>query len=165
MGSYLDNATKNVQEICDSIIKSEKLQGPHALRIGLISYRDHPPQDYTYILKNFGFTHDIEQMRDNLKSLYASGGGDGPEAVTSALSDAINNMPWRANSSKMAVLVADAPPHGIGEYGDGFPDGSPCGNDPLQLARLMASNSITLVRILYFKYSYSLIICLVRCCL
>ena len=40
MGSYLDNATKNVIQICQSIIQSEKLHGDHALRLGLISYRD-----------------------------------------------------------------------------------------------------------------------------
>jgi len=44
----------------------------------------------------------------------------------------------------MVVLIADAPPHGIGEYGDGFDEGSPDGNDPLQLARMMASRGITL---------------------
>ncbi|TIA79814.1 hypothetical protein E3P92_03075 [Wallemia ichthyophaga] len=144
MGSYLDNATKNVIDICQSIIHSQKLIGESALRLGLISYRDSKPQDYTYEFKNFGFTHDYDEMRENLKSLYASGGGDGPEGVTIAMREAVYAMPWRAHASKMAVLVADAPPHGIGEYGDGFPDGSPCGYDPLQLARAMASSSITL---------------------
>jgi hypothetical protein len=50
--------------------------------------------------------------------LYASGGGDGPEAVTAALAEALK-MDWREQASKMIVLIADAPPHGIGEYGDG----------------------------------------------
>jgi hypothetical protein len=53
-----------------------------------------------------------------LSGLYASGGGDGPEAVTAALAEALN-MDWREYASKMVVLIADAPPHGIGEYGDG----------------------------------------------
>lgn len=44
----------------------------------------------------------------------------------------------------MAILVTDAPPHGIGEYGDGFPNGSPDGADPLQLARQMAAAGISL---------------------
>lgn len=39
MGSYLDNATKNVIDICQSIIHSQKLIGESALRLGLISYR------------------------------------------------------------------------------------------------------------------------------
>ena len=45
----------------------------------------------------------------------------------------------------MAVIIADAPPHGIGEYGDGFPSGSPDGEDPLVLSRDMASRGISLV--------------------
>lgn len=40
--------------------------------------------------------------------------GDGPEAVTAALKAAIE-LNWRPMASKMAVLIADAPPHGIGE--------------------------------------------------
>lgn len=72
-------------------------------------------------------------------------------------------MDWRQHATKMVVLIADAPPHGIGEYGDGesaiylselhsvqlvclgFDDGSPDGHDPLQIAREMALRGITLV--------------------
>jgi hypothetical protein len=57
-------------------------------------------------------------VEKDLGTLYASGGGDGPEAVTAALAEALN-MDWRPEASKMVVLIADAPPHGIGEYGDG----------------------------------------------
>lgn len=32
-----------------------------------------------------GFTPEVTEMKSNLKTLYASGGGDGPEAVTAAL--------------------------------------------------------------------------------
>ena len=78
----------------------------------------HPPQDHTYVTKNFGFSSDISEVHKNLPTLYASGGGDGPEAVTAALAEALN-MDWRPTASKMVVLIADAPPHGIGEYGDG----------------------------------------------
>ena len=88
------------------------------LRIGIIAFRDHPPQDHTYITRNFGFSSDPKHIQEHLKSLYAAGGGDGPEAVTAALGEALD-MPWRPTASKMVVLIADAPPHGIGEYGDG----------------------------------------------
>jgi hypothetical protein len=83
-------------------------------------------------------------MHDNLKTLFASGGGDGPEAVTAALGEALD-MDWRPHAAKMVVLIADAPPHGIGEYGDGFDDGSPDYKDPLGIARTMASRGIVLV--------------------
>jgi len=62
-------------------------------------------------------------MGKNLKSLKASGGGDGPEAQTAALAEALN-MDWEENAAKMVVLITDSPPHGIGEHGDGF-DSSP----------------------------------------
>ncbi len=68
--------------------------------------------------KNFGFTSDISKVRKDLSSLYATGGGDGPEAVTAGLYQALT-MDWRQHATKMVVLIADAPPHGIGEYGDG----------------------------------------------
>lgn len=117
-GSYISSATRNIEEICSSIFESGKLLYPDDLRIGLVAYRDHPPQDHTYITKNFGFSSDTKRVHDHLKSLYASGGGDGPEAVTAGLNEALN-MDWRPHASKMVVLIADAPPHGIGEYGDG----------------------------------------------
>ncbi|OCH84907.1 hypothetical protein OBBRIDRAFT_815291 [Obba rivulosa] len=142
-GSYISSATRNIEEICNHIYESGKLQTRDDLRIGLVAYRDHPPQDHTYVTKNFGFSSDISEVHKNLSSLYASGGGDGPEAVTAALAEALH-MDWRPTASKMVVLIADAPPHGIGEYGDGFDEGSPDGNDPLQLARNMASQGITL---------------------
>jgi hypothetical protein len=142
-GSYIASATRNIEEICAAIFESGKLLYPEDLRVGLISFRDHPPQDHTYVTKNFGFTSDIKKVKEHLKTLYASGGGDGPEAVTAALGEALE-MEWRPEAGKMIVLIADAPPHGIGEYGDGFDAGSPDGRDPLVLARQMAQRGITL---------------------
>lgn len=117
-GSYISSATKNIEMICEHIFTSGKLQQRDDLRVGLVAYRDHPPQDHTYVTKNFGFTSDPASVHKELSNLYASGGGDGPEAVTAAMAEALN-MEWREHASKMIVLIADAPPHGIGEYGDG----------------------------------------------
>ena len=52
-------------------------------------------------------------MKENLNSLFAAGGGDGPEATTAALK-AATDLDWRPSASKMAILITDAPPHGIG---------------------------------------------------
>lgn len=118
-GAYISSATKNIEQICAHIFESGKLKVAEDLRVGLVAFRDHPPQDHTYIVKNFGFSSDISQVHKDLSGLYASGGGDGPEAVTAAMVEALN-MDWREYASKMVVLIADAPPHGIGEYGDGM---------------------------------------------
>ncbi|KAG9075016.1 hypothetical protein FS749_013360, partial [Ceratobasidium sp. UAMH 11750] len=159
-GSYITHSTVHIQHICADIVSHGGLTHPDDLRVGLIAFRDHPPQDHTYVTKNFGFTSDIDQVHENLKTLYASGGGDGPEAITAALWDALN-LDWRPQASKMIVLIADAPPHGIGEYGDGafspfffhstkadplpgFDSGSPDGHDPLMIARELAQRGIVL---------------------
>ena len=57
-------------------------------------------------------------MQRNLASLIASGGGDGPEAQTAALADALN-MEWTEKAVKLVILITDSPPHGLGERGDG----------------------------------------------
>jgi hypothetical protein len=58
-------------------------------------------------------------MQKNLASLVAAGGGDGPEAQTAALAEALQ-VDWADNAIKMVVLITDSPPHGLGENGDGF---------------------------------------------
>ncbi|KAA1136399.1 hypothetical protein PGTUg99_030556 [Puccinia graminis f. sp. tritici] len=158
MGSYITAATQNIELICDEIINSERLASPECLRIGLIAYRDHPPQDMSYVTLKFAFTSNPKAVKENLKALWASGGGDGPEAVTAAMHEALT-LDWRPQASKMAVLITDAPPHGIGEYGDGFSRGDPSGHDPLQLARKMAQTGISLFVVAcepaFSGYSYS----------
>lgn len=89
------------------------------------------------------FTSEVSVIKERLRELYASGGGDGPEAVTAALK-AVLDMAWRPSATRLAVVITDAPPHSIGEYGDGFPNGDPSGEDPLVLARQMAEMGISL---------------------
>jgi hypothetical protein len=117
-GPYINSARKAIRHICDKISSSADIK-KELIRFGLIAFRDHPPQDTSYVTKTFGFTHDISVMQANLNSLIASGGGDGPEAQTAALAGALN-MEWIDNAVKMVVLITDSPPHGIGELRDGF---------------------------------------------
>jgi len=111
-------------------------------RFGLVAYRDHPPQDSTFITRTFDFTTSRKTMQTNVDWMSAQGGGDGPEAVAAGLKAAYD-MDWRKEAAKVVILIADAPPHGLGEAGDGFPNGCPDGNDPLALANLMLQRGIT----------------------
>merc|ERR1719353_1034911 len=138
MGSYIRAAQQHICHIVTRVATSEQAD----VRFALVSYRDHPPQDSTYVTKVFPFTADVGAMQRNVETMSASGGGDGPEAVTAALHDALH-LPWRPNAAKVAVLIADAPPHGLEPTGDGFPNGDPEGRDPLQLCREMAAHGIT----------------------
>jgi len=139
MGAYIDAAKQSIRAIISRIIQ----QADADVRLGLVAYRDHPPQDKTYVTQIFEFTREIAVMQSNLDTLSAAGGGDGPEAVTAALF-AVESFPFREEAAKICILIADAPPHGIGESGDGFPNGDPDGHDPLALARSMAKRGIVI---------------------
>jgi len=139
MGSYIFQAQENIKSIAERVTTEHEAH----VRFALVSYRDHPPQDSSYITKVFDFTDNVEEMKVYVDTMSASGGGDGPEAVTAAMHDALHGVAWRPNSTKIAVLIADAPPHGLEPNGDGFPNGDPDGRDPLQIAREMAANGIT----------------------
>lgn len=104
MGSYIASATTNIELICEEIVKSEKLPSAEALRLAVVAYRDHPPQDVSYITKTCNFTSAVPQVKEFLKNLYASGGGDGPEAVTAAMKECMF-LEWREESTKMSVLL------------------------------------------------------------
>lgn len=74
----------------------------------------------------------------------AQGGGDFPESVCCGMSDCLEKLEWRSEAVKVAILIADAPPHGLGNLGDSFPNGCPLKNDPVEIAHKMAQKGITL---------------------
>ena len=133
-GSMKDdiNAVKDsLSEIVERITsRTKNLE----IRFGIVSYRDHPPQDRTYVTKIFDFSNNIKQVRKLIDNLRPSEGGDTPEAVADGILDARTKLSWEQEAYKVVLLVGDAPPHGkrynsIGD--DYFPDGCPKGYDPI----------------------------------
>jgi hypothetical protein len=108
---------------------------PGGLRFGVVAFRDHPPQDSSFVTKvltprpgfspeQVDFVADPGIVANVLNTLTASGGGDGPEASTDALQLCLT-ADWNDGASRVAILITDAPPHGVEETGDKFPDGCP----------------------------------------
>jgi Mg-chelatase subunit ChlD len=122
MGPYIHNVKTKILEIIRTIKKEELC---HRLRVGLVSYRDHPPEETTYVTQKFELTSDTSLIEQNIMKMEASGGGDGPEAVSTAL-QVMNKMEFLNDAAKVAVLIGDAPPHGV-ESGDRWPQGTPDG--------------------------------------
>lgn len=138
MGSYIESAQKNIVQIIEAVQASEKVD----VRFGLISYRDHPPQDNSYITKKFDFTNSVPTAQKYVNSMRAQGGGDTPEAVCCGLYDALN-LKYRDGAVKIVVFVSDAPPHGLSDnLGDMIPNGCPTGRDPMKIAREMLEKEI-----------------------
>lgn len=139
MGSYIDSARDNIRKIVEEIVASEKSN----VHLALVEYRDHPPQDSTFVTRVNDFTASPKTMKDWLSNCSATGGGDTPEAVADALHD-ILKLSWREEATKICVCISDAPPHGINSGGDGFPNGCPAGIDPMEVTNRMAEKGITL---------------------
>jgi hypothetical protein len=139
MGAYIRSAQDNILAIAQQIHAAKSQQC--SLRFALVKYRDHPPQDSTFVTEVYPFTQSLDVMKSNVDTMAAAGGGDGPEAVTAGLHEVLN-LNWREGASKVCVFIADAPPHGLGESGDGFPNGSPDGHDPIVITKAMAEKGI-----------------------
>jgi Mg-chelatase subunit ChlD len=96
------------------------------MRLGVVEYRDHPPQDQL-LARTYPLTSDLRQAQVAIHGLSAAGGGDAPEAVLDGVLAACRELAWRPHARRIAVLVGDAPPHGVGAPGDSFSQGCPCG--------------------------------------
>ena len=110
MGSFITDAKKNVKDI----LKAVKHDGIE-LRVSIVKYRDHCD---SYVTKKLSFTTDMDKINKFINGFSAGGGGDWPEAVFDALQDCVENE-FTDNSTRMAILVADAPPHVCKEEDDG----------------------------------------------
>ena len=139
MASYISAATNNIETIVKALAAEESID----VRLALVEYRDHPPQDETFVSRYHDFTNNVKEMKSWLQMCSASGGGDTPEAVADGLNNLIK-LNWRPRSTKIAILISDAPPHGLSKSGDGFPNGCPVGLDPLAVVRKLAGMMITL---------------------
>lgn len=113
------------------------------LWLGVVEYRDHPPQD-TMVYKVYPFTEDLQAAQRTLQKLQAHGGGDAPEAVLDGIVAACHELTWWRHSRRLMVLVGDAPPHGVGYQGDAFSQGCPCGETIASTTRLAEEKRITI---------------------
>jgi Mg-chelatase subunit ChlD len=77
-------------------------------KISVNFYRD---EGDDYVVKANPFTSSIKEVTEYFSQTSASGGGDTPEAVDSALKNAIEEHSWRKDSIKLLFLVLDAEAH------------------------------------------------------
>jgi Ca-activated chloride channel family protein len=124
MGVYIEEVKRRLSDIIDAL---EEAPLCRSLRLGLVSYRDHEPQDSTFASRVVPLTSDIASIRQGVERMQASGGGDGPESVTDGLYDLVR-LDWRPRAARVVVWFGDAPPHGVEPSGDAFPQGCPCGH-------------------------------------
>jgi hypothetical protein len=119
MSPFLEAARRHLLDAIETLRADARLD----LAVGLVEYRDHPPQDSTFVTRVRALESELDRVRRVVANLQPQGGGDAPEAVFDGVHDACIKVAWRAYSRRFALLVGDAPPHGVRAH-DGV--GSPC---------------------------------------
>ena len=81
-------------------------------RIAIVDYRDFPARsgsrDYPYCVQ-IDFTSDYDAILSAIEGLTLGSGGDWKETVYSALIEGVNELSWRSDAGKAAILIGDAP--------------------------------------------------------
>jgi len=113
MGPYLEEAKRSVRAEVEKVAAAGDLD----LRYAVIEYRDHPPQDNSFVTRVHPFG-DGAALDRVLGTLRADGGGDRAEAVWDGLVSA-SKLGWRETADRMVFLIGDSPPH---------VDDCPCGS-------------------------------------
>lgn len=107
MGDLIQAAKENIWSIATNMASAQPAPD---ISIGLVAYRD---RGDTYVTRVVDLSTDLDSVYATLMDFQAAGGGDTPESVNAALSDAINAISWSQDpeSYKVVFLVGDAPPH------------------------------------------------------
>lgn len=108
-GSMRDETQYLKTELLDVIGRVRRQNRDLDLRMGTVFYRDIGDE---YLTRSSKLTHRIAETVEFIRKQSARGGGDTPEAVHSALEEAIYRQPWRDEAvARICFLVLDASPH------------------------------------------------------
>lgn len=107
MGGLIQAAKDKIWSIASTLAAA---QPAPIVRMGLVAYRDRGDD---YVTKVVDLSPDLDSLHTQIFELQAQGGGDGPESVNLALSDAVRRIGWSRDPATYRVifLVGDAPPH------------------------------------------------------
>jgi hypothetical protein len=107
MGGLIEGAKRKIWSIANGVASAKPTP---KVKFGLIGYRDRGDE---YVTKAYDLTEDLDAIYEKLQQFKADGGGDTPESVNQALSEAVTKMSWSTNREvlKIVFLVGDCPPH------------------------------------------------------
>jgi len=113
MAAYIDDVHHQVTDMIPRLFKDNE-----DLRLGIVAFGDYCD------MKNrdtFGDAYQCMPLTDNendiikfVKESKDTSGGDGDEFYELVLKKIIDESPWREDSSKAILLIADADPHELG---------------------------------------------------
>jgi hypothetical protein len=95
MGPFIAAAQRQMVSMIDGLAAAANV----SMRLGIVQYRDHPPQD-KLVSEAFDFTADRKIAQATIAALKADGGGDGPEAVLDGVYAACLELTWREHARR-----------------------------------------------------------------
>ncbi len=109
-GSMGDELSFLQSELVDIVGRVERGASQELrIRTSVNFYRD---QGDDYVVRSFPFTADLDETLGHLRAEHAGGGGDYPEALDSALMDAVQDHRWSDSAvARVMFVITDAPPH------------------------------------------------------
>ncbi|EAR91748.2 hypothetical protein TTHERM_00807920 (macronuclear) [Tetrahymena thermophila SB210] len=138
-------AMNSVRETVISILR--KFEGRSDIMYSIVSYRDHPPQESSYVFKIDSQLTNQNEILEVLSNMRAKGGGDAPEAVMDGLYNSITSINWRDHSQRFIFHICGSPPHGK-QFGISSSDrswtdnGCPCGINEYQIANQLKARNV-----------------------
>lgn len=107
MSGLIEGAKRKIWSIANQLVSAQQQTD---VRFALIGYRDRGDD---YVTTVHDLNSDIDTVYAHLMQFQAGGGGDGPESVNQALSEAVTKLDWSTSRDvyKVIFLVGDAPPH------------------------------------------------------
>ncbi|MBO4873614.1 MAG: VWA domain-containing protein [Lachnospiraceae bacterium] len=112
MGDELEYLKKELANVVEAVYK----RNPNmSIRVSVNFYRDEGDE---YVVKYYDFRDDLQAAVSLIEAQSSFGGGDYPEAVHTALDNAVFGHEWREDAVKLCYLVFDAPPHRDGELNE-----------------------------------------------
>lgn len=113
MAAYIDDVRYQVAEMIPRLFKDNE-----DLRLGIVAFGDYCDMENRY---TFGDAYQCVPLTDNENDIIKfvqesnnTNGGDGDEFYELVLKKIIEESPWREDSSKAILLIADAYPHDLG---------------------------------------------------
>lgn len=113
MAEYIEDVRRQVAEMIPRLFKDNE-----DLRLGIVAFGDYCDMKNRY---DFGDAYQCIPLTNNendiikfVKESKDTSGGDGDEFYELVLKKIIDESPWRGDSSKSILLIADADPHEIG---------------------------------------------------
>lgn len=113
MASYIDAVRKEVSELIPSLFKDNK-----DLRLGIVAFGDYCDMKSAH---DFGTAYQCILPTDNENDLIKfvneskdTSGGDGDEFYELVIKKIVEETPWRDDSTRVVLLIADADPHELG---------------------------------------------------